>query len=101
MNIDEIKQKKMEEMQQEFNEQIQIQQQIEQLEVVAKKFMTHNAVSRLNNLKLAHQDKAIKVIVSISQLVMKGQINEKINEKQLIDILKRMDIKKEFNIKRV
>ncbi len=79
-DIEDIKRKKLEDLQKrylaeqrkELKKQIQLQQQIELLETVAKQFMTKEAISRYGNLKAAHPDKAIQAIAIIAQAVESG-----------------------------
>ena len=105
--LEEIKQRKMQELmqnQQEIQEQqmqegVQLQQQIDQLEAIVKPRLTKEAIERYSNLKIAHQEKAIQVLVMVAQALQSGQINQ-INDEQLKELLKKLTIKKEFNIRR-
>ena len=106
MDIDEIRKRKMEEIQAQMNaqqnqglqEEIQLQQQIQALENVLKQKLTKEALQRYGNLKIAHPEKAIQVLAIIGQNAK--QINE-INDSQFKELLKKMDGgKKDINIKR-
>ena len=105
--IDEIKRRKIEELQRkilekqnsELKEQIELNQQIEMLENIAKQYLSKEAISRYGNLKAAHPDVAIQAIAVIAQAA--GQIKEKISDDQFKNILKQMQKpKKEFKILR-
>src|SRR3989344_1694614 len=86
--IDEIKRRKIEELQRkilekqnsELKEQIELNQQIELLENIAKQYLSKEAISRYGNLKAAHPDVAIQAIAVIAQAA--GQIKEKISDEQ-------------------
>lgn len=102
--LEEIKKRKMEELmqkQQETQQQevAQMQQQIDQLEAIVKPRLTKEAMERYSNLKIAHQEKAIQVLVMVAQALQSGQINQ-INDEQLKELLKKLTIKKEFKIRR-
>jgi len=107
--LDELKKKKLQELQQkqqealqrQAQEEAQLQQQIEHLEGVVRQFFTKEALQRYGNLKAAHPEKAIQVLVGLGQLVQSGKITQKITDEQLKELLKRLEPKKkEFTIKR-
>ena len=104
-NLEEIKRRKLEELQRAQQSQIQeearIQQQVEQLEALVKQAFTKGALERYGNLKTAHPDKAMQLLVVLGQAIQKGQINQ-VNDSQLKEILiKLTPDKKEFKIRRV
>lgn len=108
--MDKIKKRKMEELQNKMleeqseaiKEQIQLKQQINQLESIGKQYLTKEAISRYGNLRLAHPEKAIQVMILIAQAVQAGQLREKIDDKQFKEFLRQLDgPRKEFKIKRV
>src|SRR3989338_2901624 len=79
----------------------QVQQQIEQLEIAVRQFLTKEALQRYGNLKAAHQEKAVQLLVVLGQAIQQGHIKEKITDDQLKQLLIKMeDRKKEFKIKR-
>ncbi|MBW2977286.1 hypothetical protein KY331_00420 [Candidatus Woesearchaeota archaeon] len=103
--LEEIKRRKLEELQKAKQTQIQeetkIQQQVEQLESLVKQAFTKDALERYGNLKTAHPDKAVQLLVVLGQAIQQGKINQ-INDDQLKDILMKLTPeKKEFNIRRV
>jgi len=106
MDVEEIRKRKMEEIQAQINarqnnelqEEIQLQQQIQALENILKQKLTKDALQRYGNLKIAHPEKAIQVLAIIGQNA--NQLNE-VNDEQFKELLRRMDEgKKDFNIKR-
>ena len=109
-SLDEIRKKKIEELmrlqqdkaQQQAEEQAQIQQQIEAMENAVKQFFTKEALIRYGNLKTAHAEKAIQLLLILFNAIRSGQLKDKINDQQLKSILERFSPKKkEIKIKRV
>lgn len=93
MDIDEIRQQKMQEA-------LQMQQQVAQLEAGAKMWMDAEAVSRYGNIKAAHPEKALQVAVLIAQFVQSGKIHKLITDEQLKELLAYLDEqKKESRVK--
>jgi programmed cell death protein 5 len=108
--LEELRQKRLLELQkrqqeiisQKNEEQEQLQGQIEQLETAVKQFLTKDALQRYGNLKAAHQEKAVQLLVILGQALQQGQITKKITDAQLKNILMQMQKeKKEFKIKRI
>lgn len=105
MNIEEIKKKKMEElqnqMQSQMNEQVALQQQIEQLETIVRSYLTKEALERYGNLKAAHPEKAVQVLTIIGQALQTGQITGKIDDNTFKQLLQQLQQpKKEFKMVR-
>ncbi len=108
-DLEDIKRKKIEELQgkyiaqqkKEIKKQIQLQQQIELLENIAKQFMSKDAISRYGNLKSAHPEKAIQSIALIAQAVESGQLKEKLDDDSFKRLLQQITPeKKEFRFNR-
>ncbi|MBI2659360.1 hypothetical protein HYX05_04665 [Candidatus Woesearchaeota archaeon] len=108
--LDEIKKRKLEElmqmqqerMQQQSHEHAQIQQQIEQMETIVRQFMTKDALERYGNLKTAHQEKSLQLLLVLFQAIQKNQVHGKIDDSTLKKILEQLTPKKkEIKIKRV
>lgn len=108
--LDEIRKKKLEEMMQlqqeklqhQANEQAQMQQQVEQMEEAVRQFLTKEALARYGNLKTAHQEKALQLLVILFQAMQKGQIRGMIDDSTLKKILEQLTPKKrEIKINRV
>jgi|TARA_Y100000031_G_C8094575_1_gene325796 DNA-binding TFAR19-related protein (PDSD5 family) len=103
--LDEIKKKKLEALKSQqsdqMQEQQQMQRQIAQLESVVKQALTKEALERYGNLKAAHPDKAVQVLVILAQAIQSGQVS-KIEDSMLKEILMKLTPeKKDFKIKRV
>ena len=100
--LDEIKKKKLEEMmglqqekmQEQQQEQQKAQEQISQIESVVKQFLTKDALMRYGNLKAAHQEKALQLLVMLFQAIQKGQVKGKIEDSLLKKILEQITPKK-------
>jgi len=71
--LEAIKQRRMQEMQNQATEKEQFQQQIDQLESVVKTILTKDALQRYGNLKSAHPEKAVQLLALIGQMMQKGQ----------------------------
>ena len=106
--LNQIKQKKLEELQkqmgqqaeQQIAEETQIKQQIEQLESIVKTKLTKEALERYGNIRAAHPEKAVQALIVISQLMQTGQA-EMIDDTMLKKILRRLTPqKREFKIRR-
>lgn len=88
MNAEEIKQKKLMEMQQQMQgqmqdqlqEQAQMQQQVAQLESVVKSQLSKEALARYGNIKAADPEKALQIIVLFAQLMQSGKIQGTIDD---------------------
>ncbi len=108
--FDEVRKKKLEDLmrlqqekqQQQAQEQAQIQQQIEYMEDVVRQYLIKEALVRYGNLKTAHQEKALQLLIVLFQAIQKGQIKSKIDDSTLKKILEQLTPKKkEIKIKRV
>lgn len=106
--LERIKKRKLEELQkqqeqainQQFQEQAQLQQQIQQLELIVKQVLTKEALERYGNLKTAHPEKAVQLLVVLGQAIQSGQIT-KIDDNKLKEILKKLTPpKKDFKIRK-
>ena len=109
-SLDEIRKRKLESLmggqrenlQQQAEQQAQIQQQVEQMESVVRQFFTKDALARYGNLKAAHQEKALQLLMILFQAIHKGQIKGKVDDSTLKKILEQLTPKKrEMKIKRV
>jgi len=95
-DIEELKRKRLEELQrqQQFDsEEEEIQQQIAQLELLVKKVLTKKALQRYGNLKTAHPELAIQLLVLLGQAVQSGQIKT-VDDEALKNLLMRLQPKK-------
>ena len=98
--LEAIRQRRMEELQQDTQEQAQMRQQIEQLESVVRTLLTKEALQRYGNLKTAHPEKAVQLLAVIGQMIQSGKA-KKINDEELKKLLIMIEPKKrEITIKR-
>jgi len=101
--LEAIRQRKIEELQSAQSEQLQEQlqqQQVEQLESAVKQAMTKEALERFGNIKAAHPEKAVQLLVVLAQMLQSGQLKQ-INDDVLKEILTKLQPeKKEFNIRK-
>ena len=86
--------------QQVFQEQMQQQQLQEMLKIISKQILTPEARERLANVKLVKPELAMQLEAYLAQLYQAGQLRGKISEKQLIEILKKLQGKRDFKIRR-
>ncbi len=98
MNIEEIRQKKIQELQSQMDEKAveeqKALQQINAIESMAKQAMTPEAIARYNTLKTAHPEKALQAIAMIAQAASKNQLAEKVTDEQFKTLLIRMETEK-------
>ncbi len=105
MNLEEIRKKKLEELQgqqaETLKEQAKFQQQLEMLENLAKTHMTPEAIARYSSIKIAHTENAVRAIAFIAEGVQKGQIKHKVTDMEFKELLRQfIPKKKEFKITR-
>jgi len=102
--LEEIRRRKLEELQrkqiqQQFQEDAQLRQQVEQLEQAVRQSLTKEALQRYGNLKTAHPEKAVQLLVILAQLIQGGA--ERIDDEMMKKILIRLaPQKKEFKLNR-
>ena len=77
--LEELKKRRLEQLRQQQNEHFQeesnLQQQIQQLEAIVKQYFTKEALERYGNIKAAHPDKAVQVLAVLGQLIQSGRID--------------------------
>ena len=56
----------------QYSEQLNIQQQMASLENIAKRHLTKDALSRFGNIKIAHPEKAVQLLLAIAKIVESG-----------------------------
>ncbi|ACS89591.1 DNA-binding protein [Thermococcus sibiricus] len=108
-DIEEIRRKKLLELQKKLAEQKraeeeQIRQEMEleaQLQAIMKQILTSEARERLTRVKLVRPELARQVELILVQLYQAGQITERITDEKLKRILAQIDARtrKEFRIK--
>ena len=76
-------------------------QQFLQIEEMVKQFLSKEARERYGNIRIAHPEKAMRLLSVISQMISKGHITAAISDDQLREILQRLEPEKHaFRIKR-
>ena len=89
MNQEEIKQKIIE------------QQKIDQqLDLLMRQLLTDEAKTRVNNIKLVNKELYLTVAQSLLYLQKSGEINGKLGDFELKNLLERLSQKREIKIKR-
>jgi len=84
------------------DEQIKLQQKFQQLETLAKQYLTKEAINRYGNIKAAHPELAVQVVALIIQAAQSGQLKEKITDSELKQFLLQIkEPKREFKLKRI
>ena len=95
--IEQLKQNRINELQQ----QQQVMQQIAQLEGIVKGYLESDAMERYNTLKTAHTELAVQFLLTVSQFVQSGNIQRKITDSQMKEILLKLNPpKRDFRIQR-
>ena len=93
--LERLKQKRMNELQERLQEQAQEQEvlaQINELERAVKARMTKEAISRFGNVKSAHPERAVQALLVLSQLKVE-RIDDSILKHVLIELNQKRDIK--------
>jgi programmed cell death protein 5 len=103
-NLDEIRKKKMQELQQKFSAQQEAQEQAQQMEVqkemLLRRILTPEAKTRLSNVKLANPQYGQQLELLLLKLYQTGQVT-KMNDEQLKKLLLKIkNKKKDITIKR-
>ncbi len=101
---EELRQRKIEELQQTYQQQREAEQrQLEaeiQAQALLKKYLDEKALERLNNVKLVNRELYAKAFQAVMAMVQRGYVTEKINEGQIKQILFKLKPEKEFTIRR-
>ncbi|MBI2579086.1 MAG: hypothetical protein HYW26_05220 [Candidatus Aenigmarchaeota archaeon] len=99
-----LQQRMLEQQQHALQEHMQAQAQQQQMEevlrVIKMQVLEPKARERLANLKLVKPELATQLELYLAQLYQSGQIRGKINDEQMVSILKKISEKKEYRIKR-
>lgn len=102
--LEEIRRRKLLELQQKLEEEkLREQQRIQQrlqIKAILRQVLTPEARARLANIRLANPTYASQIEALLIQLAQTGQIRERINDEQLKKILSRLGTtrKREFRI---
>ena len=88
-------------VQQQVTQQAASQQALQsQLKVAMMQILEPKARERLANLKVVKPDVAMQLELYLAQLYQSGQLREKITDAQIVQILEKIQQKREWNIKR-
>ena len=97
--LDELRQRKIRQMQNASGEEEQLAKQIEQLEAMVRPILSKEALLRFGALKSAHPEKAIRALVALAQLVGRG--HKSVDDAQLRQLLITIEPpKREMKIRR-
>lgn len=108
-DLDELRRKRMEELQKQAaaseNQQIHQQQMQQEMEMQKKQIMmqilTPEARSRLANIRLTKPEFVDQIELQLIQLAQSGRVQNKITDEQLKELLKRLSgQKRDINITR-
>lgn len=95
-DVDEIRQRKL----QELREQQEAQQQLAQMEAAIKQYFTSDALQRYGNIKAAHPDTALRLVMVLAQAIQAGQVKQHIDDEMLKRILGQLTQKRDIKITR-
>jgi DNA-binding TFAR19-related protein (PDSD5 family) len=84
-NLDSIKQKKILELQKQYQERAELEKQVSELETFVKARLTKEAIARYSNIKVAHPELALQLLIGLSQIMQQNKII--INDEQLKELL--------------
>lgn len=87
-------------LQQRQQQEAETQQQLAQAEAVVKQYLTTEALERYGNIKAAHPDTAMQVIVMLAQAIQSGQLRQKVDDAMLKKILGQLTKEREITITR-
>jgi programmed cell death protein 5 len=104
--LEELRKRRLLEMQRRFaqeQEQIQVQQQLEvQKQAVLRRVLTADARQRLTNLKMVKPEFAKQLELQLIQLAQQGKTSIPITDEQLKEILVRLQSRRrEIKIRRI
>jgi programmed cell death protein 5 len=104
MDYEEIKQRKMEELKRNAEQQDDAekrQQEAEsQVSALMRKLLDEKALERMNNIRLVNRELHLNAAQTILYLYRAGRIQGKMSEEELKELLQKIGSKKEINIKR-
>ena len=106
--LDELKAKRMAELQQQQQQQgnaqmqqeMALQQQMEQLEALVKRHLSKQALERYGNLKVAHPETTMQLTVVLARLIQEGRVKEVSDAKLKELLIQIIPKKRDINIVR-
>jgi len=102
-DIEELKKRKLAELQQRYALQQELLKQIEaekQINLILKRLATPQAIERLKNVRLVNRALYLKAVQQIIALAQSGQLKEKISDEQMKKLLMLLSKKRETKIVR-
>ena len=93
-DYDGIRQRKL----QELKEQQEAQQKFAQVEGAVNNYFTPDALQRYGNIKSAHPETALRLIMVLAQSIQAGQLKQKIDDGTLKTILSQLTQTREIKI---
>lgn len=91
--LDELKMKRMAELQQQqfqpnaqMQQEMAFQQQVAELEGFVKQYLSKEALERFGNLKVAHPETTVQLTVVLARLIQAGRVKE-VGDSQLRELL--------------
>ena len=90
-DIEQIKQRRLLELQQkniqnQINQQQKFQTQVDALEDLARRVLSKEALARYGNIKSAHPELAMKILVVIAQIMQQTNVKE-LTDEQFKEVL--------------
>jgi DNA-binding TFAR19-related protein (PDSD5 family) len=96
--MDQIRQRKIDQMRTELYQRQQAEEQFVYIEKTVTSKMTPEALLRYGNVKIAHPELAMQLVLVVAQAVQKGV--GLITDDMLVSVLSRMTQKREIKITR-
>ena len=100
MDYEEIKRQKMEELKQRQLKEQQRDEREAKIATVTRSLLEEKAMERLNNVKIVNKELYLKVIQLVLYLQRAGQLQGKIGDEELKQLLEKIRNKKEIKITR-
>lgn len=104
--LEELRQRRLQGLQKQLaqeQQEVEVQQRLEaQKQSMLRRILTSEARQRLTNLKLARPQFASQIELQLIQIAQQGRINLPITDKQLKEILRRLQpTKRDIKIRRI
>jgi len=100
MDYEEMKRKKLEELQEKKEEEARVLEAEAKIASLAKNLLTEEARARLNNVGLVNKELYLKTVQAVLYLQRAGQLQGKLGEKEVKALLEKLSNKREITIKR-
>lgn len=96
--LEELKRRKLAELQQRLQEQGQREQEELQRQMLIQKLLDPKALERLGNIRAANPQQAEKIEAMLAYLYQTGQLKQQINEELFKQILTKLSSRRETKI---